>query len=108
MLSTGAPFALSPRLLPSSPPPAAPAVAQALSRLASSGGALAPSNAAAAAMASAAAAALVIKGLSRPTQPLEATKLVFKKQTFLGITYVPGFLCLHCGDLLNTKWVLSR
>ena len=51
---------------------------------------------------------LVLKGLASPPQPLETHTLVFSKQILFGLTYIPGFLCLHCGDLINSKWVLSR
>lgn len=51
---------------------------------------------------------VVLKGLSRSTEPIEAPTLKFKKQTSLGITYIPGFLCLHCGKFIDTKFVLAR
>jgi hypothetical protein len=51
---------------------------------------------------------LVLNGLSRSGQPSESTKLDFKKQTSIVVTYIYGFLCLHCVPFIDVKWVISK
>jgi hypothetical protein len=50
---------------------------------------------------------LVLNGLSRSGQPYASTKLDFKKQTSIIVNYTYGFLCIHCGDFIDAKWVIS-
>ena len=51
---------------------------------------------------------VVLKGLYRSGEPIEAPKLKFKKQTSLSIRYIAGFFCVHCGPFIDSKWVISR
>ena len=51
---------------------------------------------------------VVLKGLYRSGEPIEAPKLKFKKQIAFRIIYHAGFFCLHCGPFIDSKWVIGR